>query len=125
MQKLRSLAVLLTLVLVASSCGGGDEIAAETCFDIVDETVELFQRLIDDIDEEFDDLGIEEFVTQAQDLELLSEFEEDAMTIEELSENLGCTNEQISAGVSAQAGSLTSETTAGRFVIDALISGGL
>lgn len=125
MHKLKFLLAILILALVASACGGDDEITATNCFEVVDETMELFQKLIDDIDEEFAGVGIEDFVAQADELEMLSSYEDDARTIEALAESLGCSNEQISAAVSAQAGVLTSETTAGRLVIDALVAGGL
>jgi hypothetical protein len=125
MRKLKILIAVLTHALIASACGGGDEISASSCDDVVDETVQLFQRLIDDIDAEFEELAIEEFVAAADGLESFAAFREDSETIEVLSDELGCENAEIGAGVASQVGTLTSETTVGRFVIDAIISGGL
>lgn len=125
MHKLKVLVAVLTLALIASACGGGDEISASSCDDVVDETVQLFQRLIDDIDAEFEELAIEEFVAAVDGLESFAAFREDSETIEMLSDELGCENTEIGAGVASQVGTLTAETTVGRFVIDAIISGGL
>jgi hypothetical protein len=125
MHKLKTFIAVLTLALITSACGGGDEITASSCDDVVDQTVQLFQQLIDDIDAEFEELAIEEFVARADDLESFAAFREDSETIEMLSDELGCENAEIGAGVASQVGTLTAETTVGRFVIDAIISGGL
>jgi hypothetical protein len=125
MHRLKLFFAILVLTLVATACGGGDEISASTCDEVVDETVQLFQRFIDDIDAEFADIGIEDFVERADDLESFNQFRDDAATIEQLSEELGCLDAEIAAGVAGQVGALTSETTVGRFVIDALLSTGL
>jgi hypothetical protein len=125
MHRFKLVVTILVLTLVATACGGGDEISASTCDEVADETVQLFQRFIDDIDAEFADIGIEDFVERADDLESFNQFRDDAATIEQLSEELGCLDAEIAAGVAAQVGTLTSETTVGRFVIDALLSTGL
>jgi hypothetical protein len=125
MHRLKLLTVALAIALVASACGGSDEITASTCDEIVDETVQLFQRLIDEIDAEFADVGIEEFAERADDLESFTQFQEDASEIGALADELGCVDAEMAVGIASQVGSLTSETTVGRFVIDALISDGL
>jgi hypothetical protein len=125
MHRSKVVVAVLVLALVATGCGGGDEISASTCDEVVDETVQLFQRFIDDIDAEFADIGIEDFVARADDLESFNQFRDDAATIEQLSEELGCLDAEIAVGVASQVGKLTSETTVGRFVIDALLSTGL
>jgi hypothetical protein len=125
MHRSKVVVAVLVLALVATGCGGGDEISASTCDEVVDETVQLFQRFIDDIDAEFADIGIEDFVARADDLESFNQFRDDAATIERLSEELGCLDAEIAVGVASQVGKLTSETTVGRFVIDALLSTGL
>ena len=123
MRRFSLLIVVLTLALVAAACGGSDEITASNCFEIVDETVELYQTLIDDLDAEFEALTIDEFVAEAQDLELIATFQDDVEMIGDLSDSLGCTDEQIAAGIASQADSLSSKTIVGRLVIDALITG--
>ena len=125
MHRLKLFTVALAIALVASACGGSDEITVSTCGEIVDETVQLFQRLIDEIDAEFADVGIEEFAERADDLESFTQFQEDASEIGALADELGCLDAEMAVGIASQVGSLTSETTVGRFVIDALISDGL
>jgi hypothetical protein len=125
MHRMKLFVVVLAVTLVATACGGGDEVSASTCGEVIDETVQLFQRFIDDIDAEFADLGIEDFVERADDLESFSQLTDDAAAIGELSEELGCSDAEMAAGVASRVGTLTSETTVGRFVIDALLVGGL
>ena len=125
MHRFKIVVAIVTISVVAAACGGNDEISASTCDEVVDETVELFQRLIDDIDTEFADVGLEEFVEQADDLESFTEFQDDAAEIGALADELGCADAEMAVGVASQVGSLTAETTVGRFVIDALLSGGL
>jgi hypothetical protein len=125
MHRLKLVVAVLTLALVASACGGSDEISASTCDDIVDETIDLVQRLIDDLDAEFAELSIQEFVAQAEDLEPFEPFREDSAAIVALSESLGCADSEIATGVSLEVGRLTSKTVVGRFMIDAIISGSI
>jgi hypothetical protein len=87
MHRLKLFVAILAVSLVATACGGGDEISASTCEDVIDETIQLFQRFIDDIDAEFGDLGIEDFVERADDLESFSQFQDDAATIEHSQRN--------------------------------------
>ena len=124
---MRHLRLLIPFVLVAflvSACSSGG-ISASNCDEIVDETMELFQRLIDDVDAEFEDMTVTEFMATEGDLPSLSRFEEDAQTIDDLAAELGCTQTQISEDVIARSGELTAETDLGRFIIDALRVGGI
>ena len=124
MHRLKLFVAVLAVALIGTACGGSDEISASDCPEVIDETVQLFQRLIDDIDAEFADVGIEEFVEGADDLESFTQFQEDAATIEQLAEELGCSDAEMAAGVSSRVGALTSETAVGRFVIDFLLTSG-
>ena len=121
----RLVSVVLVLGLVAASCSSGTEISASSCAEVADETMALFQRLIDDVDDEFGDLTVEEFIETGGDLPSVQAFEEDAATIDEIAEELGCTQSQISAAVSARVDELTAATDLGRFLIGAIRSGGL
>jgi len=59
----RLIPLLVTLALVGAACSSdSQEITADSCRDVVDETMELFQRLIDDVDAEFGEMTVEEFV---------------------------------------------------------------
>ena len=115
--------IVLALSLVASACSSG--ISAANCDEIVDETMELIQRLIDDVDAEFADMSVEDFVASGGDLPSIERFTEDAATIDEIAVDLGCSQAEITAGVDARVDELTSETELGDFLIRAIRSGGL
>jgi hypothetical protein len=114
----------LALSLLVAGCSS-DEISASNCDEIVDETMGLLQRLIDDVDEEFRDLTVADFVASQGDLPSLEQFEEEAARIDEIALELGCTQGEISAAVDSRVGELTANTDLGRFVIDAIRAGGL
>lgn len=123
----RRVVPLLLVVLTSAAlagCGGGG-ISADSCDEIVDETMELLQRLIDDVDAEFEELTVQDFLATQGDLPSLQRFEEDAAAIDALALELGCTQSEISAAVDARVGELTAETDLGRFIIDAIRTGGL
>lgn len=122
---IRRLLVLLAAIgLLASACGG-DSISASNCDELVDETIELFQRLIADVDAEFEDMSVEDFVAIGGDLPSIEQFEQDAETIDELAVELGCTQTEIASAVLGRVGELTAQSDLGRFLIDAIRSGGL
>ncbi len=114
---------MLALAVFVSACSGG--ISASTCDELIDETMDLFQRLIDDVDSEFQDLTVEEFIATGGDLPSIETFEKDAEIIDELAVELGCSQSQIASGVQSQLGNLTAESDLGRFLIGAIRSGGL
>lgn len=120
----RLLPLLFVLSLVAAACSG-TSIEASTCDEVADETMALFQRLIDDLDSEFGDMTVEEFIDTGGDLPSIQKFEEEAATIDEIATELGCSQTEISAAVSSRVGELTAETDLGRFLIGAIRSGGL
>lgn len=124
---IRRLLVLLVLLvaisLFAAACG--NSISASNCDELADETIELFQRLIDDVDAEFDDMTVEDILANERDLPSVERFEEDAAKIDELATELGCTQAQIASAVQNRVGELTAESDLGRFLIDAFRVGGL
>ncbi len=115
--------VLLMLSLVASACSSG--ISASDCDEVVDVTLDLIQRLIDDVDGEFGEMSVQDFIATGGDLPSIERFTEDASTIDEIAADLGCSQSEITAGVDARVGELTSETELGSFLIRAIRSGGL
>jgi len=120
----RFLVLFLAFGLLASACGG-ESISASNCEELADETIELFQRLIDDVDAEFDDMSVEDFIATGGDLPSIEQFEQDAETIDELAVELGCTQTEIASAVQGRVGELTAQSDLGRFLIDAIRSGGL
>ena len=117
------LTLLLMLSLVASACSSG--ISASDCDEVVDVTLDLIQRLIDDVDGEFGEMSVQDFIATGGDLPSIERFTEDASTIDEIAAELGCSQSEITAGVDARVGELTSETELGSFLIRAIRSGGL
>ncbi|GMQ93619.1 MAG: hypothetical protein BMS9Abin12_1099 [Acidimicrobiia bacterium] len=120
----RILILLVAFGVLAAACGGGS-ISADNCDDLADETMQLFQNLIDDVDSEFEDMSVEEFIATGGDLPSIDRFKEDAVTIDELAAELGCTQSEIAAAVQQRLGDLTAESDLGRFLIDSIRSGGL
>jgi hypothetical protein len=121
--KLRLIAMSGVVALLVASCGGG--ISASSCAEVSDVTMELFQRLIDDIDDEFGDLTVQEFVAVGTDLPSLERFREEADQIDAIAGDLGCSQSQITEEVEARVGELTASTEPGAFIIDAIRIGGL
>lgn len=119
----RLLALLVAVSLLAAACG--DSISASTCDELADETIKLFQQLIDDVDGEFDDLTVEDFLATDGELPSIEKFEEDAARIDELAAELGCTQSDVGDVVRNRVSELTAESDLGRFLIDAIRSGGL
>ncbi len=119
----RIIVLLLAFGLLAAACS--DPISAANCDELADETMELFQRLIDDVDSEFEDMSVADFLATNGELPSVERFEEDAEKIDELATELGCTQSRISAAVRERTNELTAESDLGRFLIDALRIGGL
>ena len=120
----RLLVLAFVLGLLAAACGG-DSISATNCEELADETIGMFQRLIDDVDDEFGDMTMAEFAASGDELPSVEQFEEDAATIDEIATELGCSPDAMSAEVAQRLGVLTAQSDLGRFLIDAMRSGGL
>lgn len=121
---LRVVALFLALGLVAAACGGSS-ISASDCTDITDETLALIQRLVNDVDAEFESMSVEDFVATQGDLPSVERFEQDAATIDDLAAELGCTQQEIGTEVRERLDELTSKSDLGRFIINAIRVGGL
>lgn len=119
----RILVVLVAFGLLAAACG--DSISAANCDELADETMELFQRLIDDVDSEFEEMSVADFLATNGELPSVERFEEEAAAIDELATELGCTQSEISAAVRERTNELTAESDLGRFLINAIRIGGL
>jgi hypothetical protein len=117
--KLRILIVLLAFGLLAAACGG-DSISATNCEELADETIEMFQRLIDDVDSEFGDMTMDEFVASGDELPDVERFEEDAATIDQLATDLDCAPDEMGPAVGERIDELSAQSDLGRFLIDAM-----
>ncbi len=120
----RLAALVVAFALVAAACSGG-VVAPTNCDEVADETMALFQRLIDDVDSEFGTMTVQEFIATGGDLPSVQAFKDDAATIDDIAAELGCTQSEISAAVSNRVGELTASTDLGRFLIGSIRSGGL
>ena len=111
----------LVLALVLSACGG----EPKTCDDIADVTVDLMQDLIDDVEKEVGDMSVEELIATGGDLPSIERFEEEAAKIDERAAELECTQATIEALVADRVDRLEASTPIGKFMIEAIRSGGL
>jgi hypothetical protein len=123
-RRLIPLPVALALVVAACS-SDGQEISADTCGEVVRETMELFQRLVDDVDSEFGEMTVEEFIATEGELPSVEKFTEDAQEINEIGTQLGCSQGEIQVAILQRVDDLTASTDLGRFLIDAIRTGGL
>jgi len=121
----RLIPLLVAFAIVAAACSSSQEITARNCSGVADQTMGLFQRLIDGVDSEFEDMTVEEFVASGGDLPSVDRFTEDAAQINLLGTQLGCTQQQIQQAVLQRIDELEASTDLGRFLIDAIRTGGL
>lgn len=124
MQIRRILAFVLAFGLLVGACGG-DSISASNCDELVDETMEMFQRLIDEVDLQFEGTSVDAFLATGEELPSIEQFETDARTIDDLAIELECSRQEVSSAVQARVGELTADSDLGRFIIGAIRSGGL
>ena len=122
MVKRTLLILLLVLVMLLSACGGKE---AQTCDELAQQTIELTQKLIDDVEAEVGDMTVQELMETQGELPSVDKFKDEATKIDERAVELSCTQDDISAGVAARVDQLESHTPIGRFMIEAIRSGGL
>ena len=66
-----------------------------------------------------------DFVASGDELPSVEQFEEDAATIDQLATELGCSSDEMAAEIDERLGSLSAQSDLGRFLIDAMVAGGL
>ena len=118
----RTLLLAIAFALALSACGGGQP---RTCDEIADETINLMQELIDNVEEEVGDMSVEELIATQGDLPSVERFQDDAAKIDEQAIELGCTQTEIETAVTARAGTLEAATPIGQFIVEAIRTGGL
>jgi len=121
----RLIPLLIAFALVAAACSSSQEISAYNCSQVVDETMDLFQRLIDDVDGEFGEMTVEEFIATGGDLPSVARFTEDAQKIDVIGTQLGCTQGGIEQAILLRVDELEATTDLGRFLITSIRTGGL
>jgi hypothetical protein len=112
----RLVVVFAAFGLVVAACGGG----SSSCEDIANETVDLVQSVIDDLDQ----MSPEEIAGQGEGGPgFLAEFDEQAEKLADDAASAGCTDEEMSELIKEQAGSLTAESELGKLFVDLVNSG--
>jgi len=114
--------VLLVVALVAAGCGKS---APKTCDEVADETIELTQQFIDNVEAEVGDMTIEELLATQGSLPAIDDFAKRSKVIDEHAAALGCTQSELRTLVVDRVGRLHAQTPVGRLIIDGIATGGL
>jgi hypothetical protein len=114
----RVLGVVLVLGLALVGCGG----QPSTCEEVADQTVELMQRIIDDIEQEAGDMSVTDFLDSAESLPESETFAEESQKLNKRGTELGCDQTDLDALIAARIGSLHAETPVGQFIMDQIQS---
>ena len=117
----RVAAIGLILGMVASGCGG----EAATCDELADQTIDLAQELIDDVEDDVGDVGLDELLETGFELPAVDDFEEESQKIDERGTELGCTSDEMQQLVQSRIGRLSADTPIGQLIIDGIASGGI
>lgn len=112
---------LVLVALVFAGCGG----EASTCEEIADQTIDLAQQLIDDVEDEVGDLPLDAVLSAEDGLPAAEDYAERSDRIDARAAELGCAPADLEALVAERADRLTAETPVGLFIVDAIRSGGL
>ncbi len=112
----------VAVAVVVAACGGG---APRTCAEVADDTIELTQQLIDDVEAEVGDMSVEELLATQGDLPAIDRFAERSAEIDEQAKELGCTQSELRSLVVERLDRLEADTPVGRLIIDGIASGGL
>ncbi|MBI5158233.1 MAG: hypothetical protein HZA58_09550 [Acidimicrobiia bacterium] len=118
------LATLLVVALAACGDDGGsaDPASVNSCESLADASIALLQDTLDIIDsmsaEELAAMGNSEETPPA-----LASIESRGTALEDRAEELGCTEEQMSALMTARVDDLSSDTVFGQFLIESIRAG--
>jgi hypothetical protein len=115
----RVLALVLAMGLALASCGG----EASTCEEVADQTVELMQRIIDDIEEEAGDMSVTDFLDAGASLPSSDTFAEESQELNERATELGCDQTDLDALIAERISSLHAETPVGEFIMETIQAG--
>ena len=114
-------AVAIVIGLIAAACGG----EAATCEELADQTIDLAQELIDDVEDELGNVTLDELLATEFELPAVQGFAEQSREIDERGAELGCTPQQMQQLVQSRIGELSAETPVGQLIIDGIASGGI
>jgi len=114
----RFLVTLAVFGLVVAACGGG----TASCEDVADETIDLVQGVIDEVDQ----MSPEDLAAMGEEQpEFMNDFEQQSEELRQDAEDAGCTDEQLAELFSERASSLTAESEFGQLFVELFNSGDL
>ena len=117
--------LVFVLALVVAACGNSQP---ETCDEVADQTIELMQDLIDDVEKEFGEESLDDIIARmlaGEELPSVVAFEEQADELSQRAGELGCTQEQLEEAVASRTDRLEATTPLGEFIIEGIERGGL
>ena len=118
----RLILVVVAVAVVAAACAS----QPETCDEVADESIELMQALIDEVESEVGEMSVQEFIDESgDDLPSVVAFERDAARISDRALELGCTQDQLEAAVADRTDRLYATTPIGQFLVNAIKGGGI
>jgi hypothetical protein len=114
---MRKMIVLVAaLGLVAVGCGGGDG-AAASCAGVVDETMNLVQGVVDEID----NMSVDDIMTMSstgEDPEFIADFQTKMEALSQQADELGCTDAELTDLAKDRMDNLTAKTDIGQMMVD-------
>lgn len=117
---MRKLFVLIAVLgLVAGSCGGGG--SADSCEGVADEAIGLIQNMIDG----FDNMTLDDMMAMEGDPEFVTENTDKLDALQQKADDLGCSDEEMTALFEERAGDLKAESDIGQMMVDEIKSSGL
>lgn len=116
---MRLLISIVIPVLIAASCGGG----GSRCVEIVNDTVDVFQSLIDRVDE----LDLSDAAAAGDDFSFpgLADIERRADELQDEADTAGCDDDELKRLLSERIGRLEARTVFGQAVIEGIRQEGL
>ena len=117
----RLIPLVVAAVVVAAACAS----QPETCDEVADETIELMQALIDEVESEVGEMSVQELLETGDDLPSVAAFERDAERLSNRASELGCTQDQLEVAVADRTDRLQATTPIGQFLVNAIKGGGI
>ncbi len=117
----RLIPLVVAAVVVAAACAS----QPETCDEVADETIELMQALIDEVESEVGEMSVQELLETGDDLPSVAAFERDAERLSDRASELGCTQDQLEVAVADRTDRLQATTPIGQFLVSAIKGGGI
>ena len=118
----RLIPVLAAVAVVAAACAS----QPETCDEVADESIELMQALIDEVESEVGEMSVQELIDETgDDLPSVAAFERDAERLSDRASELGCTQDQFDGAVAERTDRLHATTPIGQVLVSAIKGGGI